>query len=281
VTDRHDDGRLPDFVVVGAMKSGTTSLARWLKAHPDVFIAPNKELHFFERDPLWENGVDWYRRQFTGAGGARVVGEASPSYMYAEKAVPRMASVVPSARLVACLREPVDRAYSHYWHNRRSGRERREFAAAVDHELRQPRERQRGYLARGRYVEQLERLVAHYPRESLLVLLTDDLSSDAVAAYQATCRHIGVDDSDVPEAVGQVENSYRARRGERLYKAMYRYRLWRWVPTSLRPAVGRAFTRPAEYEPLDDALRARLRESFADDNAALARWLGRDLSAWT
>jgi hypothetical protein len=107
-------GRLPNFLIVGAMKSGTTSLARYLGAHPQAYVAPEKEINFFERGYVWNRGVDWYASRFEGAGDALAVGEASPSYMYWPTAIERMASVVPDARLIALLRDPVERAYSHY-----------------------------------------------------------------------------------------------------------------------------------------------------------------------
>src|SRR5947208_14127778 len=103
--------RLPDFLIVGAMKAGTTSLAAWLRAHPDVFMPPQKEIHFF--DAQWERGVPWYADQFAGAPEGALVGEATPAYMVTTAFLDRMASVVPNARLLVVLREPVARAWSH------------------------------------------------------------------------------------------------------------------------------------------------------------------------
>src|SRR5262245_45971784 len=122
--------RLPTFLIVGAMRSGTTSLARYLGAHPDVFVAPEKEIHFFDR--CFDRGVAWYAERFIQAAGAGAIGEATQSYMYDPDAIARMRSVVPSARLLTILRHPTDRAYSHYWLNRAHGLEDRSFEAAID-----------------------------------------------------------------------------------------------------------------------------------------------------
>jgi hypothetical protein len=105
-------GRLPTFCIIGAMKAGTTSLAAWLDEHPDVHIAPQKETLFFNTPYNFWLGVDWYREQFAAAGDAHAVGDATP-LMQNPLAVRHMADLLPDAKLVAILRNPVDRAYSH------------------------------------------------------------------------------------------------------------------------------------------------------------------------
>jgi hypothetical protein len=127
--------RLPNFVIIGAPRSGTTSLAHSLSQHPEVFVTMQvKELHFF--DTNFDRGLDWYRQQFSGAdaAAAKAAGEATPTYMYDETAMSRMAETVPDARLIAILRNPVDRAYSHYWMNRSLDREDLLFPVAIETE---------------------------------------------------------------------------------------------------------------------------------------------------
>src|SRR5689334_25080325 len=103
---------LPNFVVIGAPKAGTTALSRYLGDHRDGFVAAQKEVHYFDRDHLFSRGVEWYEAQFEGAGGVRAVGDATPGYMYSREAIDRMAALLPDVRLIATLRNPVDRAYS-------------------------------------------------------------------------------------------------------------------------------------------------------------------------
>ena len=261
-------GRLPTFVVIGAMRSGTTSLTHWLRGHPEVHMAPQKEVHFF--DLHFERGPDWYRSQFAAAGAAKAVGEATPAYMAKEEALDRMAALIPDAQLVALLRNPVDRAYSHYWHNRLLGKEARSFDDAIAAGAHGGPD----YLGRGRYAEQLQQVEARFSRSALHVIIHDDLVADQDATFAALCRFLGID-ADVPvDRLGRVVNAattFRSLRVRRLTR--------RW-PKPLRDAVGRANARPFRYPPLTVAQAAALEERMAGANAELGRWLGRDLSAW-
>lgn len=274
-------GAFPNFLIIGAARAGTTALHRYLAPHPDVFLARPKELHFF--DNHFAKGADWYRDRFEGVGGQRAVGEASPSYMYSSETMQRMASLLPEARLVAILRHPVDRAYSHYWMNRWQGRETLSFTDAVAAE---PGRLQSGdslarrfaYLDRGRYHRQLLEVCRRYPRHQLLVLLFDDLRDSPLPTYQELCRFLDIDDSYFPDTLGAAVNSATALRSVALW------RLSRRLPTSMS-GVGRTIRRLNEhhvpYPPLPEALRQELLAGYEQDNAALAEWLGRDLSPWS
>jgi hypothetical protein len=259
------------------MKSGTTSIAVWLDAHPQGWLVSNKEVNFFDRDEVFARGPEWYRSLFDDAPSDVRVGDATPSYLFAPHAARRMAELLPAARLVACLRDPVERAYSHYWHNRHRGLENRSFADAVAAEIADPTWSPPGYLMRGCYLRQIQRLLEHFPRESLLVVLTAEIASDPVGTFAAVCRHVGIDDTVPPPNAGAPQNAYREHRAERVYRAMFRYRLWRWLPRPLRPRVAASLTRPATYPPLPDELGASLRSWFAEEDAALADFLGREL----
>ncbi len=270
--------RLPTFVIVGAMKSGTTSLARWLKPHPEVFLSDVKELHFF--DVHYDRGSDWYRRHFADAGTRPAVGEATPSYLYDEQAPARMHALLPEARLLAILRNPVDRAYSHYWHNRQRGNEPLAFREAIECEPErrarddQPYRHAYAYLDRGRYLHQLRRLTAHYPREHLLVETFDDLRADPLSVYRRVCGFLGVDDTVELPNIGRTFNPAREYRSLRVRVASKR------LPRKLRYAVGRLNSRRVEYPAMDADLRAELVATTTDDTTALSNWLDRDLSSW-
>src|SRR4051812_47155826 len=108
------EGRLPDYLIIGAPRSGTTALSKYLAAHPDVFLSNPKELDFFDRQEPTPDALAAYARHFAGATADEVAGEATPTYLHSPAAVARMAQTVPDARLVAILRNPIDRAYSHY-----------------------------------------------------------------------------------------------------------------------------------------------------------------------
>jgi sulfotransferase family protein len=270
--DPQQAGRLPTFVIVGAMKSGTTSIRAYLDAHPEAFSPP--ETHYFTRN--YDKGIDWYRERFAEAAGARVVGDKTPNYMYSDAAVERMAAMIPDANLIVILRNPIDRAYSHYWHHRRVEIETRSFEEAIESELAGtiPEEGQ-AYLDYGRYLRHLERLYRFYPKEKVLVLLFEDLEARPAETFAETCRFLGIDDTVIPSIVGQRTNTFRTYRGRRLYKALFRRKMWRLVRL-----VNRFVVREASYPPMSPVIRARLHDVFAEDNLALARSLGRDLSIW-
>lgn len=271
------EGRLPTFLIIGASKAGTTSLASYLSQHPDVFMSSRKEINFF--DLHYGEGVDWYRAHFVGAGDRRAVGEATPTYFLDDRALSRMAELLPDARLVVLLRNPVDAAWSNYWMQRSLGFEKRDFAEAVRAELEGERSGAIQYLWPVRYVRRLERVCDLYPREALLVRLFDDLTADPRATFTEVCRHIGVDDTVVPPNVGDVYNPSTRLRSERLRYLMLRSRAWKWMPRLATPIDRWNRVRTA-YPEIDPVVRGRITDLLAEDTAALTRWLGRDLSVW-
>jgi hypothetical protein len=206
--------------VIGAQKAGTTSLFRYLAEHPAVTPPRLKEIHFF--DQHWERGVPWYRAHFplTILGGPHFTGEASPYYLFHPRVPERMARVLPDAKILVLLRNPVDRAISHYQWEVRYGNERLTFRDAIgreEHLL--PRETARlreedryrsflhqhgSYLARGRYAEQLQRWFHWFPRDRILVLKAEDFFQRTGEAM-ATVRLF----LDLPEAGPQAYPVHR------------------------------------------------------------------------
>lgn len=196
---------LPDFIVVGAQRCGTTSLYNYLVDHPNVAPAFMKETHFF--DNHFRKGLAWYRAFFPlrayKAYTERVhrqrlaVGEASPYYLFHPHVPRRVHATLPGVRLIVLLRNPVDRAYSHYHHEVSTGFESASFEGALDREeVRLPGETDRllrdetycsfdhfhySYLARGIYVDQLERWVELFDRDQMLVIRTEDFYADPEA----------------------------------------------------------------------------------------------------
>jgi Sulfotransferase domain len=280
----------PNFLIVGAPKSGTSSLARYLADHPDAWVVPEKELRFF--DLHYDLGLDWYRDRFAAAGSQRAVGEATPTYLFHTHAHARIAEALPDARLIAILRDPVDRAYSHYWHWRERNGETRSFVQVVEDELagkanesdatwRPDSPETFPYFGQGRYARQLESLARHFPRESILVVLFEDLTERPAEVFGEVCRFLGLDDSIVPESVGKVENAFRYYYPRWLWALFVRVKIGRFLPGRAAAALYRAMVREAEpYPRMDAALHERLTEHFASEVEALERWLGRDLSAW-
>jgi Sulfotransferase domain len=217
---RRNPGRghiLPDFVIIGAAKAGTTSLYGWLAEHPFVGGASKKEVHFFDYN--YYCGEDWYRRHFPleseraafrqDHGRPFLTGEASPSYISHYWAPQRLAKGLPQARLIVTLRNPVDRAYSQFQMTRREQEEELEsFAAAIEIEDRRlDPERARAkadrhyyswrigcwsYLMRSRYAEQLERWLALFPREQFHFLTLEEMATDPQRALDGVHEFLGL-----------------------------------------------------------------------------------------
>jgi len=249
-----DMGALPDFVVIGAMRCGTSRFYNLLTRHPNVERAATKEIHYFDRSERFERGIEWYRGCFPPAqwknGRGFITGEATPNYLYHPLVPERMARVVPVARLIALLRNPVDRAYSHYQQSVRRGLEARSFDAAVEEEqarlLKAENEPSRrptgvGYasnlLAKGLYVDQLQRWSRFFDEEQMLVLKSEDFF-----------KHTA-------ETLKQVQSFLSLP-----YRGVH--------PPSRRASDS--------YEPLDSSTRRRLEAYFEPYNQRLYEYLGVD-----
>jgi hypothetical protein len=180
---------LPDFLIIGAQRCGTSSLYRWLGGHPEVAASLRKEIDYFAR--YNDRGMGWYRSHFPLRVRNRQTFEATPDYLLHPLAATRAKAVVPNAKLVALLRDPAERAYSQYQHMIRRGYETLEFDAALDAEhdrisgefaeiAADPdydcvNLRRFSYVHRGQYAQHLERWFAEYPADRMLVLRSEDL----------------------------------------------------------------------------------------------------------
>jgi hypothetical protein len=212
--------------------------------------------------------------------------------MYWPAAIDRMASVIPDAKLIAVLRDPVDRAYSHYlqWRFNKL-REHRPFAAAVAAELSAGVQAlgdydatgnfDFSYLGRGLYRPQLEHVCERFPRDSLLVLLMDDLTDRPREVFVDVCRFLGMDSTIVPEAVGEVFNPFHFYRPAWLWRLLLERRERRRVPRRYELALMRRMVDNRAPEKIEPDVRERLSAFFAPYNADLGRWLGRDLTCWS
>ena len=271
---------LPNFFILGAAKCGTTSLANYLRAHPDVFVPEIKEVAFFNIESNWEQGLGWYESYFDDVDGERAIGDATPAYLYVPTVVDRLADTIGTGsgcRLVVQLRDPVHRTYSHYWHRWREGVEHRSLDEVLDEEL--SGTEGWGYVGRGRYLEQIRRYVDVFGEDSLHAVVFEDFVTRPIAVYAEVCRHLGVDDGFVPDDLGERYNTHFEIVRPRLYKALIALRVGKIVP----PRAGRwLWDRVAvfqEYDPIDAPTRDRLRAYFAPHNRELEQFLGRDLAS--
>ena len=263
---------LPNFVVIGAMRSGSTSLYKYLQAHPDVYM-PRKEIHFFDRK--WDRGLSWYLTRFEGHSGQTAVGEATPTYLAEPEALDRMASTIPDARLLAVLRDPVDRAYSHYWMEHARARDPRTFEEAIADELAE-RPGAPDYLARGG-MSASSRTSAHgSPRAAVA---RRPVRRPARSPAGDLCRRVRVPRDRRPVRPAAARGAGQPLRRVPVVRLR---RVRRQLPSTwgIGRIVGRLNAREGPYPPMAPETRADLRRHFAPEIAALATWLGRDLSQW-
>jgi hypothetical protein len=270
-------GTLPTFMLIGAQKSGTTSMNLYLRSHPEVCL-PASPVYYYDRN--FDKGVDWYRSQFQPSDLHRAIGDGTPEYLYIEPVAERMAALVPRAKLIAVLRNPVDRAYSHYWHNRTRQREPLEFADALAAEPKRLTDSdlvhaaRYAYFDRGCYVKQLDRFRQLFGRDRLHVLLTDDLREDRSRAMRQVYEFIGVDAAFVASDLTRERNQFVTFRSARLRKPIRR------LPVPLRRVAMRLNAKNTGYPPMAAPTRAELLERYQEHNSALAKWLDRDLDHW-
>lgn len=282
---------LPNFLVIGAQKSGTTTLCRQLAEHPDVFMPEKKEPHFFsydegarpqfkERSKKKKNVVTSlaeYEALFANASGQKAVGEGSTSYIHMAGAAERVRARIPHARLIAILREPVDRCWSHFHHAVRSGREPFDgFEQAIHEEDRRIAEGwgdPYAYRAKGFYSRQLRHWLTLFPREQLFVRLFDDLTEDPRALYREAFAFLGVDAEFVPD----LSRKYNVG-GDADEVFDYRPGIAERIRMAISPA-SRGYD-PAKKPPFPDALRKELKEGYRADVEDLQELLGRDLGNW-
>jgi hypothetical protein len=293
---------LPTFIVLGAGRSGTTSLHHALSRHPEIYMTPTKSPNFFvaqEPVPDWEGPVarqmaaHWvrdrhaYEALFDGVTDELAIGEVSPLYLQATGAAAAIHALCPDVRLVAILRHPVDRAYAHFLGRRRDGIEARsDFGAVVAQERSRPlpdRVAFGHYLGCGRYHHFLRPYYDVFPSERIRVLLFEDLAGDPAHALADILGFLGVD-SEVALDLG-----HRAQTGEienRLLRAAWtrsvraRSALRPHLPARVRDRGGAVFLRRLGREALPHELRRELLEVFREDIERLQPLIGRDLSAW-
>ena len=261
--------RLPTYLIAGAMRSGTTALNSYLREHPDVAVSSTKEVHFF--DSFYDRGVEWYREQFPHSESARAVGEATPNYMFSTTALDRIKQTLPDVKLVVMLRNPIDRAYSHYWHDKARGKTEGDFGENVKREM--DGDQGLNYIARGRYRAQIEHILERFPPTALHVEVFEDMVDRPDDLYASVCRFIGVDHSFRPESLGAPVNNFVEFRSLALRHASQK------LPGRLRDVIGRLNTKRKEsYPPMPARLRNRLADEFAIANQGLEELIGRSLS---
>lgn len=263
------------FLIIGAAKSATTWLQTQLQADPAVYM-PDPELHFFSRE--YARGVDWYLEQFQPAQPGLLIGEKSNTYLADPAYAARIYSKLPQARLIAQLRNPVERAYSDYCMLFRRGEVDADIEAHLD-----PRRAAGGrFLSGGDYASQLQPFVERFGRERLLILFFDDIEKKPDASVAAARRHLELPEAPV-KITAALKEKVKDRRSKTLPVGLRRALapVKPWVqPLRGAPAFEAArslLAREPNYPSIPNELRARLADHYAPGNERLAKLLGRPI----
>ncbi|HLC76285.1 MAG TPA: sulfotransferase [Candidatus Peribacterales bacterium] len=238
---------LPNFLIIGATKAGTTSIHHYLGQHPDIFVCKRKETNFFAQDSatcfLGDSirTQEQYEQEFAEVKNEKAIGETSPAYLAVPAAPTNIHALIPHAKLIAILRNPTERAYSHFLMRRRQGREfRASFEQCIDEEDIDP---ERSYKHRGFYGEQLERYYKIFPKEQILVLLYEDFVDNPNNVLRTIFTFLGVD------------------------------------PT-FEPDISERYNTNTAAEPLPPERKKKLIALYQEDIKKLEKLIGRDLSSW-
>jgi len=273
---------LPNFLVIGAQKCGSSWLAARLAQHPDVYVHRG-EIHFFDKGYNFSRGTQWYARHFESAAARTAIGEKTPDYLWAngsgvEDHLPNVhrniAATLPRVKLIVVLRNPVERAVSAVGHIIRTGRVspfHRVDALLIGNKRHLMDAH--GVLDYGMYARQLKAFLELFPREQMLILfMEEDIIANATGGLARTCRFLGVDSTFRFQELKQRENAYRGSRIGLIgrYYAPRHAKLWQRVNRVLPPA---------RLRPSESALR-RLADLYRQPNDALRELVGHVPASW-
>ena len=290
-------GKTLDFVIIGAQKSGTTTLFKLLSEHPEIYMPPGKEVPFFTNDEAYASGLDPYLQElFGGAPSHALWGKATPHYLSDQRASERLWATIPRAKLIAILRDPVDRALSHYRMSVRRGIEERTFDQAISDML-DPKALQAArnlpvgrsseastYVVWGEYGRLLDAYFSRFPREQILILFTDELASSPKDTCNRMLIFLGVSPF-VPKSLGKRfhEGGTKERFPlvVRLAHEKWIRRLWHAVPLRFRSPMTFWFHQVNIVQEIDtlenysDQTVKKLQIHYQPDIARLEELIGR------
>jgi hypothetical protein len=274
-------GALPTTVVIGAQKCGTSTLHYYMGFHPEIAASKPKELNFFIEERNWTRGLDWYRSHFDAAKPVRL--ESSPNYTtwpHHEGIPERMAEVVPEAKLIFVVRDPVARIEAHWVHNYAKRRERGTVIETITHPT-------TTYVLRSRYFMQLERFLRFYDRDRILVFQQSDLRHRRLETLREVFEFVGVDPDFQHKSFRTVR--HRTSKKRRATRAGMKVQQWsrtdwgRRVPKALwnYTEAGLRLSKPIERPNLREELPDDVLEVLREDAMKLREFTGRDFANWS
>jgi hypothetical protein len=279
----NSSGTLPNLIIIGAMKCATTSLHYYLNLHPQVSMVGRKELNFFISERNWGKGLSWYGSNFIST--ADVRGETSPAYANYPRfsGVPeRMYSVVPEAKVIYLVRDPIDRIISHYIHNFVIGLEKRSVENALkDFD-------NCTYTRQSRYYMQLEQYLKYYPPSNILIITREDLYRYRERTLKEVFRFLGVDEAFFSKDFARLRNQSKYKRHQnklgshlaKIFESRVNHLMPRKVRGYAKQMIYLPFSKKMERPRLGDSLRQNLIAYLREDTYRLREYVGRDFGQW-
>lgn len=295
---------LPNFLIIGASKSGTTTLYDVLRQHPQIYLSFAKEIQFFSHDEYFEKGLVWYAETFfKNAARFPARGDASTHYLFwSEKVTPRIKESLGRnpLKFIAIFREPSQRAYSWYWHMRREGKESLSFEEALNaeeeryaahwKELISHGMQRYGYYRGGCYATQLDAFLETFPQENFLFLLQEDLKMDFPKTISSILAFLEVDQVELNPANSNPAAVSRNRRLQnflirpsgplRHLIRIFTHRLPHQIRYRLKMGALELNLREEAYPPIDPLTESNLRQRYREEIIRLEKLINRDLSHW-
>jgi len=293
------DTRAPNFFILGAAKAGTTTLYHYLENHPEIYFSQVKEPQYFCHEGLYDMGLNYYLNTFfKGADRYKIRGEATPHYLYYEKAARRIANDLnrEELRFVVIIRNPVARAYSLYWNMVAEGIESLSFEQAIEAEKirsKDPELEYTGsvsfqYLDSGLYTKQIESYLRYFGREQFLFILFEDFRIDPKSILDEVCDFLKIVRFDeLPEIRKTNAASMPRSKGMHAFlrgSGRLKHSVGRLLPSSLKYKIVdkliEANKRSARYPDMSAETRERLKAYFADDLMTLEKMTGKSFAIW-
>jgi len=298
--------KLPNFIIVGAAKSGTTSVDRYLRQHPDVYMCPQKEPYFFSfinknidfkgpYDDAMKNIIvtdfEKYKSFFDNVTHQKAIGECSNSYLFFPHTAAEIKKYIPDCKIIIILRDPVERAFSHYAQHVMLGHEHLSFEEAIEREEERKKAGWRWhyqYLAQSKYYEQVKRYYELFPKENILVLLFDDLKNDPKNFLIKLLKFIDVNPS-VDGIEFKIYNKTGMPKNRAVYNFLYKKNNFRktvglFIPKSVKISIFKLIQNlNIDYNAkpkIAEETRIQLKKYFKPDIEKLEKLLQKDLSNW-
>lgn len=289
MVEKKNTGRLPEFFLIGAAKSGTSSLFGYLIRHPKIFIPEIKETEYFSQKSIFSRGEEWYRHLFLEAKKSQLCGDASTTYSrwpHTLDAARLIAKSVPDAKLIYIMRHPVDRTYSHYAHHMRLG---------ITMSFEEALEKDDIYIDCSMYMPQIERYLKYFSKESFIFLFQNDLWDNPRKVIEnitefLDIRMAGFEKEDVVRKnVSGPDHFIRSKTTERLRKMPGMGFVARLLPEGMKnnmyrflkhSSVGRRLEAQHQLVPMKPETREHLINIFETPNKKLEEFLGVELPTW-